>query len=161
MIIKQNIIVEKLFFQEDISTLNWAQNNTIENAIQLVERRNELINFGWSLDTVDDFIAIANPWRVHKSVLSEEETNIGRKIIALGSFWQTSMEQEFGLDGSLKVTQLYMQIDSDQIDNNGKDAVYSYPPIDTIFYPENGKKLKESLEYDPSQVSDIYADCKA
>ena len=104
MIIKQNIIVEKLFFQEDISTLNWAQNNTIENAIQLVERRNELINFGWSLDTVDDFIAIANPWRVHKSVLSEEETNIGRKIIALGSFWQTSMEQEFGLDGSLKVT---------------------------------------------------------
>ena len=54
-----------------------------------------------------------------------------------------------------------MQIDSDQIDNNGKDAVYSYPPIDTIFYPENGKKLKESLDSDPSQVSQIYADCKA
>jgi hypothetical protein len=43
------------------------------------------------------------------------------------------MDQQFGLDESLSVTQLYIQIDAKGIQNDdGKDVIYSFPPVDTL-----------------------------
>jgi hypothetical protein len=49
------------------------------------------LNLGLSFN-IDDLLSNVEPWRSHKGVQSEDEENIGKKIKALGSLWDNSME---------------------------------------------------------------------
>ena len=56
-------------------------------------------------------------WGVHgvNGVLgSQEEKDVGKKIKSLeaAGFWDSTMNQNFGSDGSLKIIQMYIQIES-------------------------------------------------
>ena len=60
------------------------------------------------------------------------------------------MQQEHGLRNSLKIKQMYIQLE-----RNGASTVYSFPAIIM-----NGTNLDNNLKKNPPIVSDIYHSCK-
>ena len=63
-------------------------------------------------------------WVVHSDVQSLDIELYGKKINALGPMWASTMDQDFGLSGTLSVQQIYIQLETE----NGAET-FSYPPV--------------------------------
>ena len=93
-------------------------------------------------------------WVVHRDLgdQSDDILKYGRKIKALGPMWPSTMQQNFGLSGTLTVSQIYIQLETD--DSMG-GVIYSYPAVLGDF-----TKLAEVIEKTPDQISELYRVCK-
>ena len=67
--------------------------------------------------------------------------------------WASTMQQNFGLSGTLAVEQIYMQLETDDAKGG---VVFSYPAVLGEFTQLN----KVLVETQPTEINEIYRVCK-